>query len=346
MSNRRHHIHVVCAVYDQTLVLDSLAVFFQKRAFLTYDVSHNLPQAALYSRQYIDASDYIIVVVGDSYGETQNLGVSQMHLSYLSAKAKLKPMLILIKTHADEAEISRQLKDFTRLVEQQTNHLYYYDEQTNIEQMLMYAYHDLTKRYPLAPSWVKESSKADILIKPSGDGVRPSDKAPSLMSDKTPQNQATNHQAHQYEQADTAPSDNLTTSLTLTDTFELKYSAQAYEGGNLSDVTLSVSLTWREVLVALAKIPAAFSEYKLQGCLNRLIATKAEHDIKRLMPNVHAVSRCQIAPQDLNKMQCLLVAANWIQLHAVGTRSSQELWKLTFFAKQIFENLKANTDSP
>lgn len=341
LSNRRYHIHVVCAVYDQTLVLDGLAVFFQKRAFLTYDISRNLPQAALYGRQCIDASDYIVVVVGDSYGETQNLGVSQMHLSYLSAKAKLKPMLILIKNQVEGADISRKLKDFTRLVEQHPNHIYYYDEQTNIEQLLMYAYHDMTKNYPLEPSWVKEDTRLKTATTPSSE--RPSYKKPlPLKENKTPQSAPTTKDTNTQTLMANAETDTdqLTTSLVLTDTFEVRYSAQAYEGGNLSDVTLSMNLTWQEILEALAKIPAAFSGYGLQSCLNRLIAAKAEQDIKKIMPNVHAVARCQIAPQDLSKMQCLLVAANWIQMHAVSTHSSQELWKLTFFAKQIFADLK------
>lgn len=345
LSNRRYHIHVVCAVYDQTLVLDGLAVFFQKRAFLTYDISRNLPQAALYGRQCIDASDYIVVVVGDSYGETQNLGVSQMHLSYLSAKAKLKPMLILIKNQVEGADISRRLKDFTRLVEQHSNHIYYYDEQTNIEQLLMYAYHDMTKNYPLEPSWVKEDARLKTSSKPNSE--RPSYKMPlPLKENKTLQSEPTHKNittqisaANVVTDTDT---DQLTTSLVLTDTFELRYSAQAYEGGNLSDVTMTMSLTWQEILEVLAKIPAAFSGYGLQSCLNRLIASKAEQDIKKIMPNVHAVSRCQITPQDLSKMQCLLVAANWIQMHAVSTNSSQELWRLTFFAKQIFVGLKVS----
>ena len=107
MSNRRYHIHVICADNDQLLVLDSVAMFFQGRAFLTYDVSSKLPKAALYGRQCIDACDYALMIIGDSYGTAQNTGVSQMHLSYLNAKAKLKPLLILVKSHHNEVNISR-----------------------------------------------------------------------------------------------------------------------------------------------------------------------------------------------------------------------------------------------
>ena len=116
MSNRRYHIHVICADNDQLLVLDSVAMFFQGRAFLTYDVSSKLPKAALYGRQCIDACDYALMIIGDSYGTAQNTGVSQMHLSYLNAKANLKPLLILVKSHHNEVNISRQLQEFTNMV--------------------------------------------------------------------------------------------------------------------------------------------------------------------------------------------------------------------------------------
>lgn len=93
------------------------------------------------------------------------------------------------------------------------------------------------------------------------------------------------------------------------------------------------------------KIPATFSSYGLQSAINRLIASKAEHDIKQEMPNVHAVARCQIAQNDLNHLQRQLVAANWIQLTTYGTRVSQELWKLTFYAQNLLKNKQSTVQT-
>lgn len=325
MPNRRYHIHVVCADNDQPLVLDSLAIFFQARAFLTYDVSSKLPQAALYGRQCIDACDYTLVIIGDSYGTAKNMGVSQMHLSYLSAKAKLKPLLILIKTHHDGADISRQLQDFTRMVQQQAKHVYYYDTDTNIEQLLIYAYDDMVSNHEVKDRWVRMSEKFE-----KSNTQTIAAKYAAHLSISTAIEQASNPVEN------SATSHSLNKPIGLTETFNIQYSAQAYEGGNLTDVTRSMILTWQEVLHALTKMPVAFSSYSLQSCINRLIASKAEQDIKREMPNVHAVSRCKIAQNDLNKLQRELVGVNWIQLTTYGTRVSQEMWKLTFYAKNLF----------
>ena len=326
MPNRRYHIHVICADNDQLLMLDSLAVFFQARAFLTYDVSSKLPKASLYGRQCIDACDYALMVVGDSYGTVQNTGVSQMHLSYLNAKAKLKPLLILVKKHHQGADISRQLQEFINTVTQQAKHVHYYDADTDIEQLLIQAYHNMVIHYSVKDVWLKVSEESIRLIKQA---------SPDSIISRPPMNTPLKQNSGVV---DGGVADNVSKPIVLTDTFSIQYSAQAYAGGNLTDVTRSMTLSWQEVLCTLMKIPATFSSYGLQSAMNRLIASKAEHDIKQEMPNVHAVARCQISQKDLNHLQRQLVAANWIQLTTYGTRVSQELWKLTFYAQNLLKN--------
>lgn len=331
MPNRRYHIHVVCADNEQPLVLDSLAIFFQARAFLTYDVSSKLPQATLYGRQCIDACDYTLVIIGDSYGTAKDMGVSQMHLSYLSAKAKLKPLLILIKIHHEATDVSRQLQDFTRVVQQQAKHVYYYGMDTNIEQLLIYAYENMVSNHEVKDGWVRMSEKPEKsnLQTITAQYISP------LSTSKAVQRDISLAENSISENSVTANS--LNKPLKLIETFTIQYSAQAYEGGNLSDITRMMTLTWQEILHALAKIPETFSSYNLQSCINRLIASKADQEIKREMPNVHVVSRCRIAQNDLNRLQRVLVGANWIQLTTYGTRVPQEMWKLTFYAQNLFK---------
>lgn len=336
MPNRRYHIHVVCADNEQPLVLDSLAIFFQARAFLTYDVSSKLPQATLYGRQCIDACDYTLIIIGDSYGTAKDMGVSQMHLSYLNAKAKLKPLLILIKIHHEDADVSRQLQDFTRIVQQQAKHVYYYDMDTNIEHLLIYAYENMVSNHEVKEGWVRISEKLEKsnLQTITAQYVSPLSTSTAVQRDSS---------LAESSISDNSVADNSVTAnslskpLKLIETFTIQYSAQAYEGGNLSDITRMMTLTWQEVLHALAKMPGTFSSYSLQSCINRLVTSKADQEVKQEMPNVHAVSRCRIAQSDLNKLQHVLVAANWIQLTTYGVRVSQEMWKLTFYVKNLFE---------
>lgn len=326
MPNRRYHIHVICADNDQLLALDRLAIFFQTRAFLTHDVSSKLPKASLYGRQCIDSCDYALMLIGDSYGTVQKTGVSQMHLSYLNAKAKIKPLIILIKNHHQDASISRQLQEFIKLVIRQDNQLYYYDTEEDIEQLIVQAYYNTLSNHKITGGWARGDEE---LIEFSKQTV--SERFADLLS---------NNKAIKNDDVvdDERMVDSVSSPIALQEAFKVHYSAQAYEGGNLTDVNRVMVLTWREVLIFLMKIPTTFSSYGLQNVINRLIASKAERDIKQDMPNVHAVSRCQIFQDDLNKLQRQLVGANWIQLTTYGNRVSQELWKLTFYAKNLLSS--------
>ncbi len=342
LQSRRYHVHIICVAHEQALVLDALAVFFQPRAFLTYDISPKLPQASLYGRQCIDSCDQTVVIIGNSYGVTQNLGVSQMHLSYLSAKAKLKPMLVFIKKQSEEDNINRHLQDFTRLVQEQSENVYHYDETTNIDQLLTSAYHLLLAKHQALPSW----TKSDESIKETSETTQLTQDSQSVKTGTTADiTQPPYHNKMVMEPLDNRGiTDNVTQSIDLSESFTIKYSAQAYEAGNLTDIVMTMNLTWQQVLRTLARLPGTFSNYGLQGCLNRLIAAQTEQDIKQKMPNVHAVSRYQIAQDDLNKLQRALIAANWIQLTTSGVKTSQELWKLTFYAKKLFEENQLQAD--
>lgn len=336
MPNCRYHIHIICADNDQLLVLDNLAIFFQARAFLTYDVSSELPNASLYGRQCIDSCDYALMIIGDNYGTVQKTGVSQMHLSYLNAKAKLKPLVVLIKNRRQDADTNRQLQEFIKSVIRQDNQLYYYDTEDDIEQLLVQAYYNISNDHKVIGGWIRASEE---MIKFSKQTV--AERFADLLS---------NNKIIEKD-SDAATSfvaDSVSSTIVLSETFDIQYSAQAYEGGNLTDVTRVMTLTWQEILVVLMRIPTTFSSYGLQNIINRLIAVKAEQDIKQDMPNVHAVSRCQIFQDDLNKLQRHLVAAKWIQLTTYGTygtRMSQELWKLTLYARSLLDSEDAKPPS-
>jgi len=332
VPNHRYHIHIICADNDQLLVLDSLAIFFQARAFLTYDVSSKLSKASLYGRQCIDTCDYAVMIIGDSYGTVQKNGVSQMHLSYLNAKAKLKPLLVLVKNHPQDANISRQLQELIKLVTKQDNQLHYYDTEEDIEPLLVQAHYNTVASNKMVRGWIRANNEENTTSK-------------KVIHEKTVDvlPRTTKVEKNSPDDEDFI-SDKVSEPLELTEFFEIQYSAQAYEGGNLTDVTRSLTLSWHEILMTLIRIPSTFSSYGLQNAINRLITSKAEIDIRKEMPNVHAVSRCQISQADINDLQRKLVGANWIQLMTYGTRVSQELWKLTFYAKNLLQNHTPSTD--
>ena len=220
-------------------------------------------------------------------------------------------MLVLIKSMGKSKKVSRQLRDFTRLVEQQAYDVYYYDDTTDIPKFLIDLHARMVEKYSLVAGWARIQKNANACK---------AQKLSSLSSEK-------NTAAKNFDQP-----------FKLSEFVEVRYSAQAYEGGNLSDIRMTMKLSWQQILQAIALISATFSSYSLQVCINRLIASHAEQDIKQQMPNVHAVSRYQVFHSDLNHLQQFLVAANCIQLTASSLKTSQELWRLTFYARKLLES--------
>ena len=364
MLNQRYHIHIICTAHDQPLILDRLAVFFRDNAFLTYDVSSTISGSALYSRQKIEDCDYVIVIVGDNYGTSRKTIVSQMHLSYLGAKAKLKPMMCLLKTYSEEVQLSWQLIEFIRLIEQHSNHIYYYDNDSNFEQLISYAHNEMVNRHGIKTRWrhqednfenpnsdarYSENEKSTFLsedvltsyslLKNNLAYTKSFDEKSKKGREQGVINPATMNPLIENDAIEThiSATDKITMPISLTQNVVVHYTAQAYEKGNLTDISMSTTITWQQILIALAQLTKPFSNYGLRNRLNRLIADNAEIEIKAHMPNVHAVSRCKIYENDLNQLQQLLVAANWIEIATFTTRNTQQLWNLTFYAKSLHD---------
>lgn len=138
----RYHAHIIKVANEQPLVSAQLAMFFENNAFLTYDLPVMSTETMNYSRRCVESCDFVIMIIGDSYGQTNISGVSQMHLSYLTARAKRKPMLIFINTN-NTGTWERQRQDFVSLVEEQNhNKITYYQYEQVFAQYLKNAYNN------------------------------------------------------------------------------------------------------------------------------------------------------------------------------------------------------------
>lgn len=123
---------------------------------------------------------------------------------------------------------------------------------TNIEQLLIYAYENMVSNHEVKDGWVRMSEKPEKsnLQRITAQYISP------LSASKAVQRDISLAENSISENSVTANS--LNKPLKLIETFTIQYSAQAYEGGNLSDITRMMTLTWQEILHALAKIPETF----------------------------------------------------------------------------------------
>ncbi len=353
MPEKRYHIHLICSPDDQVGMLDGLSIFMEKRAFLTRDLMQGDNESAGYSRRCIDACDYLIMLIGDSYGKLNNTGVSQLHLSYIYAKTKAKPILILLKLHYDNTRLSRQLIDFIRMVEQQNSgSIYYYDEDVCVQEFLDPVYRKFVKKHKSA-GWQKVQSRQDksksvstMPAKITADKIQPMDIAQGSASAKL--NSVLNSMAVNKEDKKSLTTDTVLVddSTSLDVEIIVNFTTHAYEDGNLSDINLLASLTWRQILQIIGNKSAPIPFLSFQRMLNELLQGMALQLAQQdFSSKIHAVSRTQVDTQDIQWIVSQMIGFGWISRlgadgdskGAVSTssrRTTQDMLQLTELGKQ------------
>ncbi|WP_230657310.1 DUF4062 domain-containing protein [Psychrobacter sp. I-STPA10] len=344
----RYHAHIIKVTNEQPLVSSQLALFFERQAFLTQDLPVISTETMNYSRRCIESCDFVIMIIGESYGETNMSGVSQMHLSYLTAKAKRKPMLIFINTN-NTGTWERQRQDFVSLVEAQNQqHITYYQYEQVFAQYLNNVFKNFMV-YLTDPTWSSHNAAAM-----QGASLTSSQQVASLQTNsnefvqtpssyKTQATQATKSQDDIERQLLAelgAPLQN-TEMVSIDDMLSVDYLAHAYQDGNLREVSLTEVLTWRQILVMLSKLNQPFTTDTLARCLNTHLSKMAVEHITSVMPKAHAVSRCQIKKSVLRYVLQQLCDNQWLRQSVSNQSTSRELWQLTSQALQVISNTSA-----
>lgn len=352
MPNRRYHIHVICANDDQSSSLDALALYFERRAFLTFDLALGDVLASNHSRRRIDECDYVLLLIGDSYGKPNNTGVSQLHLSYINARTKNKPMLILRKIRSGRGTqkgLSRQLTDLIRLIEQQNSgQILYYDDQTDLEQLLEFPYLQMLSEHP-AKGWIRTENVIEETLLTTFNAIKKSEISPTKSSvfkssifdaidaDTAIDARITDAKMADHDDSQTQAnlsSDICDTVIDLSDDIMLNFSTHAYEGGNLSEVSFLAVVAWRDIVTALNNLQTQFTSTGIQRCVNDLVHEQALDLVQDVRPNAHAVSRTQVATAEQEWVKSQLLAAGWIAVAQTGGRGKRNFYQVTDKAKR------------
>ncbi len=327
MPNKHYHIHLICAPEDQVAMQDGLALFMENRAFLTRDLSQGDHESASYSRRCIDKCDYVVMLVGDSYGKLNNTGVSQLHLSYIYAKTKSKPLLILLKLRNETANPSRQLLDFLGMIERDNSDaIYYYDEDVHMQTFIEPAYRKFIKEHGTAVGWTRQSETDDKAKLGNIGGY-----TGKLAKIGKKSNIIKNSMAID---ADTDFADIIGKPEHIDEPIVLSFTTDAYQGGNLSEVELSASLSWREILQSVRHFSEPFSLHVLRQKINELLNAQALALVQEIARAVHAVSRTQVTDKDFQILQIQLIKMGWLRV-VKDDDGKQELLTLTSKAKRL-----------
>lgn len=366
MGQHRYHIHVCLVKNEQPEFENAWQIASTNSYFLTWDLMDMSMPYLSYSRQQIEKCDCVLFVLDDSYGQLSPSGISFLHLCYIFAKTKRKPLFALIKNPADFHE--RRRTDFAELIEkEQAGNVGYYHLIAEAVKVALAGLHQLKPQYANA-GWVQNTAKKiskdnDSLFSPkmvtnSTSATLPVD---TITADLEPAAIKRPRATRTTTTAKTDPSVNpavttVTTAnvgsslsganpdlhaihatpivpilpsetLIITDTIMVSYSAHAYQDGNLSDLMLTHSFSWQEILDALKTLPTVFSNDAILKKFNELLSQTALAEALQVMPNAHAVSRCQINTLDFQWVKKQLVNHHFL-LKAADERGTRELWQV------------------
>lgn len=310
MSTQRPHIHLICDINDISLhdVQDALTIFCETKAHLSRDLFTVTNNTANYSWRCINACDYVLMLIGESYGKLNNSGVSQLHISYLNARTKNKPMAILI---GGAPARPRQLGDLVNAISEQNKHIYHFDQHSNLDELFGRIFDAFGDSIVAKPTFMDTSSVIGT---------------PTISHEP---------QLSRYEHSLVH---NIKPNLNLQDEVLMNCTAHAFKGGTLIEVAFIASSTWQAILSTLVNTSMSFSLQGLWRILNDLVADQAMPAVKSTHPEVHAISRCQITKADVIWIQEELLAAGWIS-RSSNNITGKETWRTTDQARHSLGKL-------
>lgn len=341
-TRQRYHIHVCLVRNEHPEFENALQVAFADNYFLTWDLIAHPSNFMDYSRQQIDRCDYLLFVLGNGYGYLSPSGVSFLHLSYIYAVTKRKPMLALIKNPNSTINFSRQRLDLASLIQKDLgDNVIHFDLTQEAITAGLTAIKQLSQRFPVS-GWQRASMpivrSVDNVLQPKS--VEPNDDysnsnllfSPMLTAQPCIPNEALVKDAKDTiattpHTVSTLSSINELDVLSLNDTVMVNYSAHAYQGGNLQDILADHVFRWADILALLRPLPQPFSDVMMLKSLNDSLKEVALKEASKTLPNVHAVSRCQINNTDFQWIKKQLLNNQWL-LRDSTHRNNRELWRL------------------
>lgn len=325
MSEKRYFIYISTSCHDDVLqerlklenTLIPLGIFpwdFKERR-----TSLNTALA----RRQIDDCDYMIFLLGGSYGDLSASGISYMHLDFLYALNKQKTIISLIDaTPENRDSFAKQTNP--ELIKK----FHAFREQLRLESRYS---HLFTSQVDLATNARNLLNKA-IREVPSTGWVRPQPN--DVLHSEIQRLKQKIAQLEQPENRLNVPIGNGKTTIAQTpsrsDQFNVSYRTQAYQDGNLQDLQLFRAMTWIQVLQVLAPhFKEESAEQNFQRVLNQYLEESALQDVHKNLPRAHAVARTQIDSRSLQQIKLQMKWNNWIVPKHDSDTSMRITWQLT-----------------
>ena len=295
--------------------------------FFSWGLEQRTPLNTAFARRQIDDCDYVVILLGSQYGEQSVSGVGYMHLEYIYAVTKQKPIIVFMhedpasrdpSLHDTKPELQEKFKEFRQLLQQEADQVFCYRTLRDLEMAVRLNMPQMLERYPVS-GWVRPQNtqalhdeidqlKAKVAQLERDGGTREVDPFLSLPK------------------------------VSMHEVFSFEYRMHAYQDGNFKELKVQKRLTWAQLLAILGSTfinptPEEFFSKRMNEYLNE---TGLE-DARAEMPRAHAVARAQINIRALHSLKLQMRQNDWIVPSGRDDRQ-RLLWQITSKAQKLLDS--------
>lgn len=295
--------------------------------FFSWGLEQRTPLSTAFARRQIDDCDYVLLLLGSQYGEQSVSGVSYMHLEYIYAVTKQKPIIVFMHENPDAREahlqdeahlLKEKFKDFRHQLQKEVEQVVTYRTLRDLELAVRSYMPQMLERYPVV-GWVRPQN-----IQVLQDEI---DRLKAKLAQVT------------VEQGKNESDPFLTLpKVSLHEAFSFDYRMHAYQDGNFKELSPVREMTWAELLKILSiEFRRPTPEDFFSKVLNEYLNNTGLTDAQVVMPRAHAVSRAQINIRSLHTIKQQMRQNDWIT--PVGRDDRQRmLWQMTEKCIKLLES--------
>ena len=332
MQDKRYQDFIATTGSDVLSERMALSQSLMGLGFFPWGLEQHTPLSTAFARRQIDESDYVILLLGSQYGELSVSGVSYVHLEYLYAKSKQKPILVIVHEAPEtrptalldeKLESQQKFHAFRQQLCNENEHVFYYRTLRDLELVIRRQMPQLLEQYP-AQGWIRPQSLQKML-----------DEIEQL------KNQLSKVELEPSKQ-DLALVANIQ-KVAMHDDFEFEYRIHAYQDGNFKELKLIKKISWAQLLLTLSDtFSRAMPEEYFNKRLNDYLNDTALDQARLQMPRAHAVARAQINIRALHNIKAQMRQNEWICPQNRDERQ-RLLWKMTPKAQKLVESRLLNS---
>ncbi|WP_353170141.1 DUF4062 domain-containing protein [Acinetobacter rudis] len=318
MLDRRYQVFLITSGKDMQPEREVVMQTLMAMGFFIWGLESRSALGRAYSRRQIEDCDYVLLLLGSQYGELSASGIGYMHLEYIYAVTKQKPIIVFMhgspseraeKLQEQDAELKKKFDDFRHQLLKEVDHVVLYHNLRDLEQFARRYMPKLIEHHPTI-GWVRPQSLQVF-----------QDEIDHL---KIKLAQARIEQDH--EQLDPFLSLPI---VSIDELFSFEYQMHAYQTNYIKELAMTKQLTWGALLKILSTVfRQAQAETLFSTVINDYLKHQALLDAQAEMPRVHTVAQVQIHSRALRSIKQQMYRNDWIT--PVGRDDRQrKLWKMT-----------------